>query len=204
MGAPFLSSAMSLLSRANSWALNQTFVGRLLGPVGSVGSPGYSFSSDTNTGMFRAAADTIALVTNGANRLQADSAGAIQTGATAAAAGYTSAGDITLPSARNIRAKNTCKSWVNFNGTGTPAIRDSFNVSSITDMGVGIYRVNFTNAMTDANYCAIACVNADTAGSYNNAQVSATTTGYVEVKSSPDQSSSWGDSSIVCVGVWGA
>lgn len=46
------------------------------------------------------------------------------------------------------------KAWVNFNGTGTVAIRASFNVSSITDNGVGVYRVNFTNAMPDTNYCA--------------------------------------------------
>jgi hypothetical protein len=44
------------------------------------------------------------------------------------------------------------KAWVNFNGTGTVAIRASFNVSSITDNGVGNYRINFTTAMTDANY----------------------------------------------------
>jgi hypothetical protein len=46
----------------------------------------------------------------------------------------------------------TAKAWVNFNGTGTVAIRTSFNVSSITDGGTGIYTVNFTNAMPDANY----------------------------------------------------
>lgn len=45
-----------------------------------------------------------------------------------------------------------CRAWVNFNGTGTVAIRQSFNVSSITDNGVGDYTVNFTTAMPDANY----------------------------------------------------
>ena len=44
------------------------------------------------------------------------------------------------------------KAWVNFNGTGTVAIRDSFNVSSITDNGTGDYTVNFTTAMPNANY----------------------------------------------------
>lgn len=44
------------------------------------------------------------------------------------------------------------RAWVNFNGTGTVAIRGSGNVSSITDGGVGIYTVNFTTAMPDANY----------------------------------------------------
>ena len=46
----------------------------------------------------------------------------------------------------------TAKAWVNFNGTGTVAIRASGNVSSITDLGTGYYRVNFTTALTDANY----------------------------------------------------
>jgi hypothetical protein len=46
----------------------------------------------------------------------------------------------------------TAKAWVNFNGTGTVAIRASGNVSSITDRGTGQYTVNFTTAMPDANY----------------------------------------------------
>ena len=47
-----------------------------------------------------------------------------------------------------------CRAWVNFNGTGTVAIRASGNVSSITDNGTGDYTVNFTTAMPDANYIA--------------------------------------------------
>jgi hypothetical protein len=47
------------------------------------------------------------------------------------------------------------RAWVNFNGTGTVAIRASFNVSSITDNGTGDYTVNFTTAMPDANYAAV-------------------------------------------------
>jgi hypothetical protein len=46
----------------------------------------------------------------------------------------------------------TAKAWVNFNGTGTVAIRASGNVSSITDNGTGDYTVNFTTAMQDVNY----------------------------------------------------
>ena len=44
------------------------------------------------------------------------------------------------------------RAWVNFNGTGTVAIRGSGNVSSITDNGTGDYTVNFTTAITDVNY----------------------------------------------------
>jgi hypothetical protein len=46
----------------------------------------------------------------------------------------------------------TCKAFVNFDGTGTPAIRAQFNVSSITDNGTGDYTVNFATALVDANY----------------------------------------------------
>lgn len=45
-----------------------------------------------------------------------------------------------------------CRAWVNFNGSGTVSIRASGNVSSITDNGTGDYTVNFTTALTDANY----------------------------------------------------
>jgi hypothetical protein len=55
----------------------------------------------------------------------------------------------------NLNVPGTAKAWVNFNGTGTVAIRASFNVSSITDNGTGDYTVNFTTAMVDANYSAI-------------------------------------------------
>ena len=49
----------------------------------------------------------------------------------------------------------TAKAWVNFDGTGTVAIRESGNVSSITDNGTGNYDVNFTTAMSDANYSTV-------------------------------------------------
>jgi hypothetical protein len=45
-----------------------------------------------------------------------------------------------------------CQAWVNFNGTGTLAVRDSFNVSSVTDRGTGYYTVNFTASMANTNY----------------------------------------------------
>tara|TARA_R100001460_G_C3548176_1_gene174977 strand:- start:599 stop:994 length:396 start_codon:yes stop_codon:yes gene_type:complete len=43
--------------------------------------------------------------------------------------------------------------WVCFNGTGTVAIRDSFNVSSITDNGTGTYKINFSTALSNTNFC---------------------------------------------------
>jgi hypothetical protein len=56
------------------------------------------------------------------------------------------------------------KAWVNFNGTGTVAIRGSFNVSSITDNGTGDYTVNFTTAMPNANYSCIGTCNINITG----------------------------------------
>jgi hypothetical protein len=51
------------------------------------------------------------------------------------------------------------RAWVNFNGTGTVAIRAAYNVTSITDNGTGDYTVNFTTALPDANYSAVGSAN---------------------------------------------
>jgi len=64
-----------------------------------------------------------------------------------------------------------CRAWVNFNGTGTPAIRASGNVSSITDNGTGDYTVNFTTAMTDANYSPITTLKPTSGASSTNGKV---------------------------------
>jgi hypothetical protein len=53
----------------------------------------------------------------------------------------------------------SAKAWVNFNGTGTVAMRSNFNVTSITDLGTGAYAVNFTTAMADANYASFLTTN---------------------------------------------
>ena len=44
------------------------------------------------------------------------------------------------------------KAWVNFNGSGTVAIRGDFNVNTITDNTTGDYTVNFTTSFADTNY----------------------------------------------------
>jgi len=48
-----------------------------------------------------------------------------------------------------------CRAWVSFNGTGTVAIRDSGNVSSISDLSTGRYEVNLTSAMPDTDYAVL-------------------------------------------------
>jgi hypothetical protein len=57
-----------------------------------------------------------------------------------------------IPGGTALLPQFACRAWVNFNGTGTVAIRASGNVSSITDNGTGDYTVNFITAMPDANY----------------------------------------------------
>jgi hypothetical protein len=54
-----------------------------------------------------------------------------------------------------INGAQLAKAWVNFDGTGTVAIRDSYNVSSITDNGTGDYTVNYSTALNNSNYCAL-------------------------------------------------
>ena len=70
-----------------------------------------------------------------------------------------------------------CRAWVNWQGTGTVTIRGSGNVSSITDGGVGVYTVNFTNAMPDTNFaCLSACgsVSGANGGTLQTTQIGAT------------------------------
>lgn len=58
-----------------------------------------------------------------------------------------------VPSVATMKShQGMAKAWVNFNGTGTVAIQESYNVSSITDNGTGDYTINFATALTDANY----------------------------------------------------
>jgi hypothetical protein len=73
------------------------------------------------------------------------------------------------------------RAWVNFDGTGTVAIRASGNVSSITDNGTGDYTVNFTTAMPDANYCVVRSTssNSGTADFYPPADLGTITTSSV-------------------------
>lgn len=70
--------------------------------------------------------------------------------------GKTSTGDITVTSeggaATQSLQQGLAKSWTSFNGTGTVAIRDSLNTSSMTDNNTGNYNFNFTNSFTDTNY----------------------------------------------------
>lgn len=94
------------------------------------------------------------------------------------------------------------RAWVNFNGTGTVAIRASGNVSSITDNGTGDYTVNFTTAMSDANYSALVVPGA-TAGAANaSTNTSAYATGSVRSYTRNQQANIPSDQDIMTVAIF--
>ena len=101
-----------------------------------------------------------------------------------------------------------CRAWVNFNGTGTVAIRASGNVSSITDNGVGDYTVNFTTALPDANYSCQAFANAVLAGNNSSGAQMYTTdqtgilAGSVRIGTGSKSSGAAGDYSSVHVAIF--
>jgi hypothetical protein len=101
--------------------------------------------------------------------------------------------------------QGSAKAWVNFNGSGTVAIRGSFNVSSITDHSAGQYSVNFTNALTDANYSVVVSADpSDTSGGIPYCGLSysgfSPTGSFARVRTTA--SASFQDSPTVCVVVF--
>jgi hypothetical protein len=101
--------------------------GVIKGERGTAAAPAYTFSDDVDTGMFNISNADLGFSVGGSERMRITSDG------------------------RGL-SQFTAKAWVNFNGTSTVAIRDSHNVSSITDNGTGQYGVNFTGNMTNTNY----------------------------------------------------
>ena len=81
---------------------------------------------------------------------------------------------LTFPDTTTLASASqaSVRAWVNFNGTGTVAIRASYNVSSITDNGTGDYTVNFTTAMPDANYAINVSSRQDTTDENYSAHIS--------------------------------
>ena len=90
---------------------------------------------------------------------------------------------------------------MNFNGTGTVAIRASGNVSSITDNGTGKYTVNFTTAMPDTSYCVNAtAITQSDAGSAGIGGSNVVTTSNVQVRTATS-ATSYLDYDFVCVAI---
>lgn len=131
--------------------------------AGTAALPAITTTGDTNTGIFFSAADTIDFAEGGTACGQFDSSANFKFNS-----GYGS-----------VATAYGCRAWVNFNGTGTVAIRGSGNVSSITDNGTGDYTVNFTNAMPDANYATTAMTS-----SWDSTQTANTVVGFQTTNSS--------------------
>ena len=93
-----------------------------------------------------------------------------------------------------------CRAWVNFDGTGTVAIRASGNVTSITDNGTGQYTVNFTTAMPNANYSVTTSTDGSGSGSVPYHGSRTFNTGSVQITTT--NSGSFVDNSVVCVAIF--
>jgi hypothetical protein len=126
----------SLVFGTSPTIASPTFTSQATFAAGTAASPAITTTGDTNTGIFFSAADTIDFAEGGTACGQFDSSANFKFNS-----GYGS-----------VAVAYGCRAWVNFNGTGTPAIRASGNVSSITDNGTGNYTLNFTTALTDTNY----------------------------------------------------
>ena len=117
---------------------------------------------------------------------------------------YTDSDALSLFNASGSTPVFAARTWVNFNGEGTVAIRDSGNVSSITDNGTGTYTVNFATAFPDANYCTQVTTRVDnalgTSGNIDRYVAPTTTTVRVacEIFSSPYKT----DAQTVCVTIF--
>jgi hypothetical protein len=96
-----------------------------------------------------------------------------------------------------------CRAWVNFNGTGTVAIRASGNVSSITDNGTGDYTVNFATAMPDDNFCYTHVYSAEVNIQHAVGFFESRGAGSVRVKHySAENSPNTTDKALVCIAIF--
>jgi hypothetical protein len=136
---PDNSGSLVLQTNSGTTALTIDTSQRAAFVAGTAALPAITTTGDTNTGIFFSAADTIDFAEGGAAVGQFDSSANFKFNS-----GYGS-----------VATAYGCRAWVNFNGTGTVAIRASGNVSSITDNGTGDYTVNFTTALADTNYAAV-------------------------------------------------
>ena len=108
----------------------------------------------------------------------------------------------TIVDVNNVQIGTFCRAWVNFTG-GTVAIRGSFNVSSVTDNGVGDYIVNFTNAMQDVNYAANLSIESSNANYTSRVRDGTFATGSVRVNcGSPTSGGTLTDVTAVCVSIF--
>ena len=159
---PDNSGSLVLQTNSGTTALTIDTSQRAAFVAGTAALPAITTTGDTNTGIFFSAADTIDFAEGGAACGQFDSSANFKFNS-----GYGS-----------VATAYGCRAWVNFNGSGTVAIRGSANVSSITDRNTGRYTVNLTTAMPDTNYnvsCGGSSNNGDNVGESVQGYVSSTT-----------------------------
>jgi hypothetical protein len=152
----------------------QTNAGLLQLVIGSIAGGGTASILCSATGVFNIYTTQAQPLQLGSSNRPDDvvitSAGVVLTGAVGTApTGYTTRGDLALPAARNIRAKNTLKAWVNFDGTAASPItpRDHVNVASITKHAAGDYTLNLTAGIfAGANYSAVGTAGSTTAAGF--------------------------------------
>ena len=110
-----------------------------------------------------------------------------------------------LSTASGSAPSYTARLWVNFNGTGTIAIRDDGNVSSLTDNGTGDYTVSFTTALPDTNYCVTGHANhnttADNSRMFLQSMTSLRTTSSIRVRTRGDGGTAV-DSEVVDIAIF--
>jgi hypothetical protein len=120
---------------------------------------------------------------------------------------YTNSDALTLFNASGSAPVYACRAWVNFNGSGTVAIRASGNVSSVVDNNTGLYTVSFTTAMQDANYSVVATSRSSAYTFHGIASLISVSSGSFQMETGNlAKSGEWYpipyDSPIVCVSVF--
>lgn len=189
------------LDASGNVGIGTSTIGQRLVVAGNTTSDAYLLRQNgsvpsSDAAMYRPADNTLGFVTASTERARITSTGDFQFNS-----GYGS-----------VATAYACRAWVNFNGTGTVAIRASGNVSSITDNGTGDYTVNFTAAVPDANYAVSGLAqlngsstngNGNTIITLNRIPANALTTSSVRIMSQAiDGSGTFADSLNVCVSIF--
>ena len=126
--------------------------------------------------------------------------------ASATSSGFVTDGGVTVAKlstsgteADNVK-KRVAKAWVNFSGTGTPAIQEDFNFTSITDNGTGDYTLSFTANMSSANYVAVGTVCASSRGVVSITAIAAGTVQVITREGHTGTATDYGETSVLVFG----
>ena len=157
----------------------------------------FNAGGDNDSGIDLATNDAVKIKIANAVKAEVDSSGHVKLDTVK---GYTSAASISVVGEGGSTTTNLqqglCKSWIQFNGTGTISTQDSFNRGGLTDNGTGDYTLTFTNNMNNDDYH----VGLGTNSAEN--EISALATSTVRVLANNSSGSS-NDKSIITIGVHG-